>query len=362
MFSRNHKASPASLESFSFDSSSDTLSSSQTRVPTSQASFQSQYNYSYYSSAEPQLPVNHASLSESFSTSDYTQVGVHDSALSGSYNSFGSGSDNFHPTPSYYPDGLLDTMSQPEPTPMTGSLSSRSSIPIPTPPIGAWAYPDQEYPEPSQAVNPQPVSYGSSHSQGHVMRWPSQGHGTTSTHSRRKHRNMPNPIPIPKGRARCPYPDCNSTFSRPADVPRHVNSVHEAEKHKTDCPIEGCDRKGAKGFPRVDHRDAHVKKTHGVDMKASGSARSFASSGDTSLRRMGSARSVYSYGADMVPGLMELEQGQSRGASELLSPPMQSHGSYGSMISQAYAADAFDYAPEEYLRVNDDMQFGLECE
>lgn len=59
-------------------------------------------------------------------------------------------------------------------------------------------------------------------------------------------------------------PSCHMTFTRHADLKRHIDTVH-GKKTSHWCPMEGCPRAeadGNKAFPRKDKRDEHVRKVH----------------------------------------------------------------------------------------------------
>jgi hypothetical protein len=51
-----------------------------------------------------------------------------------------------------------------------------------------------------------------------------------------------------------------SSFSRRADMLRHEQSVHGSQLH--DCPFRRCERKGERGFPRLDHLIEHRRGFH----------------------------------------------------------------------------------------------------
>ncbi|QKX54408.1 uncharacterized protein TRUGW13939_01494 [Talaromyces rugulosus] len=59
-------------------------------------------------------------------------------------------------------------------------------------------------------------------------------------------------------------PQCNSSFTRPADVKRHKTSVHNP--NHIDCPVPDCGRKGNSGFPRQDHLTEHLRSLHNWDI------------------------------------------------------------------------------------------------
>ncbi|KAL9616431.1 MAG: hypothetical protein Q9160_008707 [Pyrenula sp. 1 TL-2023] len=73
-------------------------------------------------------------------------------------------------------------------------------------------------------------------------------------------------IPYTRKPARtyCLYPECTSTFSRPADLARHLPLVHFPKL--TDCPWPKCDRKGSHGFTRDDLLKEHRREVHHEDM------------------------------------------------------------------------------------------------
>ncbi|KAF7508428.1 hypothetical protein GJ744_009281 [Endocarpon pusillum] len=51
-----------------------------------------------------------------------------------------------------------------------------------------------------------------------------------------------------------------SSFSRRADLNRHYQSVHGSTL--LDCPYPRCERRGARGFPRLDHLIEHRRGYH----------------------------------------------------------------------------------------------------
>lgn len=61
-------------------------------------------------------------------------------------------------------------------------------------------------------------------------------------------------------RAKCPYPECRSSFSRAADLSRHLRSVHS--QRLINCPWPRCERKGDSGFTREDHLREHRRDYH----------------------------------------------------------------------------------------------------
>lgn len=79
------------------------------------------------------------------------------------------------------------------------------------------------------------------------------------------------------GRPYCMHPDCLDpatgqpikSFSRKADVGRHMKSQHEPKY--IDCPFKRCTRKGDNGFTRQDHLIEHQRQYHGQDIRKRGS-------------------------------------------------------------------------------------------
>ncbi|OQO09056.1 hypothetical protein B0A48_05947 [Cryoendolithus antarcticus] len=63
----------------------------------------------------------------------------------------------------------------------------------------------------------------------------------------------------PTGRLICPASDCRTSFSRNADLLRHVATVHEVAK-KFICPAVGCLKHGTTppAFPRADKLSDHI--------------------------------------------------------------------------------------------------------
>ncbi|KAF9891750.1 hypothetical protein FE257_003231 [Aspergillus nanangensis] len=57
---------------------------------------------------------------------------------------------------------------------------------------------------------------------------------------------------------------CGKAFTRPADLKRHEASVHNPVYQ--DCPVDGCLRKEANGFPRRDHLIEHLRSYHQWDV------------------------------------------------------------------------------------------------
>jgi hypothetical protein len=55
-----------------------------------------------------------------------------------------------------------------------------------------------------------------------------------------------------------------SSFSRRADLNRHAQSVHGP--NMLDCPWRRCERKGSRGFPRLDHLIEHRRGFHHEDI------------------------------------------------------------------------------------------------
>lgn len=60
----------------------------------------------------------------------------------------------------------------------------------------------------------------------------------------------------------CLYPGCHSAklFTRSSDLARHMKSRHC--RPEFDCSVEGCNRKGEKGFPRKDKLGDHMRQKH----------------------------------------------------------------------------------------------------
>lgn len=66
-------------------------------------------------------------------------------------------------------------------------------------------------------------------------------------------------------RVPCEWPGCNATFSRKADVNRHMTCTHQRIEY-IDCPIKNCARKGENGFTRKDHLLEHKRGYHCMDL------------------------------------------------------------------------------------------------
>jgi uncharacterized C2H2 Zn-finger protein len=66
-----------------------------------------------------------------------------------------------------------------------------------------------------------------------------------------------------KGRAVCYFPGCGATFSREADIPRHIKTAH-GSKERHSCDFPGC----TKSFSRKDKVTNH-KRMHGLGGQAS---------------------------------------------------------------------------------------------
>jgi hypothetical protein len=83
-------------------------------------------------------------------------------------------------------------------------------------------------------------------------------------HLRKKHRLHPN-AEFPR---HCPYDRCDFSardgrfdgFRLRRDYLRHMRDSHGEEKH--DCDVDGCDRKGKRGFARLSDLDRHRKLIH----------------------------------------------------------------------------------------------------
>lgn len=66
----------------------------------------------------------------------------------------------------------------------------------------------------------------------------------------------------------CEWDGCEAAFLRKADVTRHVASTHDIKR--IDCDVSDCSRKGVKGFARTDHRRAHMRDRHAMDIPKRG--------------------------------------------------------------------------------------------
>jgi len=83
-------------------------------------------------------------------------------------------------------------------------------------------------------------------------------------HLRKKHRVHPN-AEFPRY---CPYDRCNFSaregrfdgFRLRRDYLKHMRESHGEEKH--DCDVDGCDRKGRRGFARLNDLDKHRQLIH----------------------------------------------------------------------------------------------------
>ena len=62
----------------------------------------------------------------------------------------------------------------------------------------------------------------------------------------------------------CRWDGCTSTFSRKADVARHIKSTHDVKM--LDCPKNRCNRVGDNGFARQDHLVEHLRGFHREDL------------------------------------------------------------------------------------------------
>ena len=58
----------------------------------------------------------------------------------------------------------------------------------------------------------------------------------------------------------CLEANCDRTFSRPSDLARHLKSRHCPPTFN--CPVDDCDRKGSRGFPRKDKLGDHLRQKH----------------------------------------------------------------------------------------------------
>ena len=58
----------------------------------------------------------------------------------------------------------------------------------------------------------------------------------------------------------CLEANCDRTFSRPSDLDRHLKSRHYLPTFN--CPVDDCDRKGRRGFPRKDKLRDHLRQKH----------------------------------------------------------------------------------------------------
>lgn len=63
----------------------------------------------------------------------------------------------------------------------------------------------------------------------------------------------------------CLIAKCRHTFSRPSDLDRHMKSRHCPPTF--DCPVDDCNRKAGKGFPRKDKLRDHLRQKHRMEMK-----------------------------------------------------------------------------------------------
>ncbi|KAI9780641.1 MAG: hypothetical protein M1839_006582 [Geoglossum umbratile] len=63
----------------------------------------------------------------------------------------------------------------------------------------------------------------------------------------------------------CPYPPCDKRFRRNGDRMRHIRSSHSRPpvEELYQCPVEGCKRRGQRGFVRRDKLECHVRAKHG---------------------------------------------------------------------------------------------------
>jgi hypothetical protein len=64
----------------------------------------------------------------------------------------------------------------------------------------------------------------------------------------------------------CLTPSCNSTFTRKADLERHITTVHILDAPRFDCPMYRCHRTGEDGFTREDHLKEHLRNYHNKDI------------------------------------------------------------------------------------------------
>lgn len=65
-------------------------------------------------------------------------------------------------------------------------------------------------------------------------------------------------------RVPCEWEGCIATFSRKADVTRHLTSTHKVKL--VDCDVNNCSRKGDNGFARKDHLLEHKRGYHSMDL------------------------------------------------------------------------------------------------
>jgi len=61
----------------------------------------------------------------------------------------------------------------------------------------------------------------------------------------------------------CPYPTCPRTFTRTADLTRHVHSAHNHIHGRHLCHIPGCSKGQGKGYTRRDKLVEHLWRKHG---------------------------------------------------------------------------------------------------
>ena len=94
-------------------------------------------------------------------------------------------------------------------------------------------------------------------------------HGSISSGTPQLSNQVPS---APVGQYPCLWDNiCNSTFSRPFDRNRHMQTHWpKAKKPKYECPeaktVPWCDRIGDNAFTREDHRDQHRRKVHMVKL------------------------------------------------------------------------------------------------
>jgi hypothetical protein len=89
----------------------------------------------------------------------------------------------------------------------------------------------------------------------------------TMPHPIPNHQSQPSPqSSTANERSYCTFPNCLDkaghprSFSRKADVARHIRSAHE--KSFIDCPFKKCPRRGMGGFTRNDHLMEHRRQYH----------------------------------------------------------------------------------------------------
>ncbi|KAI9780681.1 MAG: hypothetical protein M1839_006622 [Geoglossum umbratile] len=60
----------------------------------------------------------------------------------------------------------------------------------------------------------------------------------------------------------CLSHSCGGTFTRKADLERHIATIHKPNAPRFDCPLNRCHRKGEDGFTREDHLNEHLRNYH----------------------------------------------------------------------------------------------------